>query len=499
MAVSRSPEVLLIRGGNVLTSDGARIEPADLLIEGDRIAAVGRVPQPADAVLVDAAGRLVVAGLVNAHVHAHNNLSRGLVGEWTLEDFLSHAPAMQFGRTPEEQHVSALLGAVEMLKRGGTSAYDLFADLPVHTDEAVDAVCDAYQAVGMRVTLAPQMVDLPFLHTLPGLLDALSSDVREAVAGLRGPPAVELLRVAEGLIKRRHRSAGGRIEVALAPSIPVGCSDEFLAGCARLSREHGVGVHTHLDEVKTQAVTARRRWGVSATRHLARIGLLGPRLVAAHAIWITDEDMALLADAGATIAHNPASNLRIGSGIAPIREALDHGVNVALGTDGSAASDSLDMYSAMRFAATVNRVRFGYQQERWLGSREVFRMATAGGATALGGAPVGKLEPGAKADLALIRLDDIGLTPLNHALNALVFREAGSCVETVLVDGNVVVEKGQLLTVDEDALRRRAEAAAERIRHRNRELWALAERVAPHLHSCCGTLAAEDIGIDRFA
>jgi guanine deaminase len=226
---------------------------------------------------------------------------------------------------------------------------------------------------------------------------------------------------------------------------------------------------------------------------------LGARFTAAHAIWITGEDMRLLADAGASIAHNPASNLRLGNGIAPVREALDAGVNVALGTDGSAANDSLDMFTSMRFAAVVIRVRFLYGQDRWLGSREVFEMATGAGDRALGSPGIGSIRPGARADLVLVKLDSIALAPLNDALNALVYRDAGMLVETVLVDGRVVVDQGQVVGVDERRLRSQAETAAESIRERNQAWWRLAEQVTPFLGAACGRLTAGDIGIDRLA
>jgi 5-methylthioadenosine/S-adenosylhomocysteine deaminase len=491
--------VILLRGGSVLSADGSSLVPADVLVDGGRIAAVGTVPAPA-AQVIDASACALLPGLVNSHVHAHNNLARGLVGEWTLEDFLSHGPALLLGRTPEEQHLSALIGAVEMLKRGCTAAFDLFTELPGHSEEGMEAVADAYQAAGMRVTLAPQMVDRPFLQTIPGLVEALPAGVREQVERLRAPSAASLLELAEGFIRRRHGAAGGRLQVALAPSVPVGCSDEFLAGCVRLQREHGVGLHTHLDETKVQAVQARRRWGGSASGELARLGALGPGFVGAHAVWVSDDDLRLIAAAGGSIAHNPASNLRIGSGIAPIREALDAGVNVALGTDGSAASDNLDMYTAMHLAALINRVRFGYGQGRWLGAQQVLEMATAGGARALGQADsIGRLEPGRKADVVALRLDSAGLAPLNHALNALVFREAGAYVQTVLVDGRVVVREGRVVGVDEPALWARANEAAERIRHQNAQAWSLARAVAPFLGEVCHGLARQDIGLNRWA
>src|SRR5919204_3052403 len=313
---SRSSELTLIEGGGVLSADGASVEPANVLLAGDRIESVGpSFSRPDSAAVIDARDCLVVPGLVNSHVHSHNNLSRGLVGEWTLEDFLNHGPALLAARTPDELRVSALLGAVEMLKRGCTTAYDLTTAIPGPTEEAMEAVADGYAASGMRVTLAPMMVDRPFLHTIPGLLELLPAELRSSVAALTAAPSRELLAVVERLYRTCHGSEGGRVEVALAPSIPAGCTDEFLEGCVRLQRELGIGLHTHLDESKVEAVQGRRRWGSTTTQRLAEIGALGPRFTAAHAIWLTEEDIRLLASAGASIAPNPPRNLRLGNGI----------------------------------------------------------------------------------------------------------------------------------------------------------------------------------------
>ena len=484
----------------MLSADGASVEPANVLLAGDRIESVGpSLSRPDSAAVIDARDCLLVPGLVNSHVHSHNNLSRGLVGEWTLEDFLNHGPALLAARTPDELRVSALLGAVEMLKRGCTTAYDLTTAIPGPTEEAMEAVAEGYAASGMRVTLAPMMVDLPFLHTIPGLLDLLPDELRSSVAALTAAPANELLSMVKGVFERRHGSNGGRMQIAIAPSIPAGCSDEFLVGCVRLQEELGIGLHTHLDESKVEAVQGRRRWGMTTTGRLAEIGALGPRFTAAHAIWLTAEDLDLLGSSGSSIAHNPASNLRLGNGIAPVREALEAGINLGLGTDGSAASDTLDMYTAMRFAAMVSRIRFPYGQSRWLGSKEVFKMATAGGSRLLVSTEIGRLEKGAKADLALIRLDSTALAPLNQASTALVFRDAGTCVRTVLVDGRVVVSDGEVVGVDDRRLRQEAETMAESIRGRNTNWWQLAAAVTPYLGTACGGLAATDIGIDRFA
>jgi cytosine/adenosine deaminase-related metal-dependent hydrolase len=200
------------------------------------------------------------------------------------------------------------------------------------------------------------------------------------------------------------------------------------------------------------------------------------------------------------VAHNPASNLKLGSGIAPTHELLDRGVTVALGTDGSMSSDNQNLFEAMRFAALVNKIRFPHRTDAWLGAREVFAMATLGGARALGMAEdIGAIAPGRKADLILLQADSVFLRPMNHALNALVYAETGADVRTVLIGGRVVLDNGQVLTVDEHRVRAQAQEAAARLRNRNVEAWALAEQLAPYVGQACRAAVAQPYAVNRYA
>lgn len=493
--------VALIRGAEVLDVAKAVLARADILIEGDAIRKVGPgLPAPPGATIIDGAGRIALPGLVNAHTHAHNNLTRGAGDNWTLEDLRNYAPALYANRTPEEQYLSAAVGAIEMLKTGCTAAYDQFAAIPALTEDGIEAVIRAYADVGMRAVLAPASVDAVFYRAVPGLLELLPPDLRKTVEDIQPAPAERLLKLAENAIRRFDNLAEGRIRIATAPTIPGECSDAFMAGCVRLVREFGVGLHTHLAETKIQALNAHRRWGKSMVRHLAEAGVLGPRFTGGHAIWITDDDIGLLADAGAAVAHNPASNLKLGSGIAPVREMLDRGLTVGLGSDGSMSSDNQDMFEAMRIAALVNKVRFPHDPERWIGARAVFEMATRMGARVLGQADdIGALEAGRKADVVLLRADSIFLKPMNNPLNTLVYAETGASVETVLVGGRVVVDAGRVLTVDEARLRHRAQEAVERTLAANVSLLALAERLTPFVRAACRTCAAAAFPVNRYA
>jgi len=491
----------IVRNGRVLDAMSLTLIDADVLIEDDTIAAVGpRLEVPPDAELIDANAQIVIPGLVNCHTHAHNNLLRGVADNWTLEDARNFGPAVFALGTPEEHYVSAAIGAVEMLKTGCTAAYDMFTAMPMLSNEGVEAVIRAYEDVGMRAVLAPQGGDLVFYRAVPGLLDLLPDDLRKTVDSLRPAPTQGMLEVFGNAIRRWNGTAGGRIHMAAAPVVPGECSDAFLDGCVGFAREFGVGVQTHLAETKMQAMYGIERWGRPLVRHLADIGMVGPRFVGGHGVWLTDDEMAILGDSGSSVVHNPASNLKLGSGIAPVRELLDHGVTVGLGADGSMSSDNQNMFEAMRFAALVNKVRFAHNPDRWIGARSVWRMATTAAARVLGlGDQIGAIKPGYKADLVLLRADSTFLCPLNDIVNALVYSETGADVDTVLVGGRRVVAGGRVLGVDEKDLCRRAQVAAERVRGCNAEAFALSERLLPFVRAACRTCAAAPFPINRYA
>jgi 5-methylthioadenosine/S-adenosylhomocysteine deaminase len=491
--------MLLIVNGHMLVAGEPRPAPVDVLIDGERIAAVGpRLPAPADAARLDAWGKLIVPGMINAHTHAHNNLIKGVIDNVTLELFLNAGPAMYLNRTPEEQYLSALLGAVEMVKTGATAAYDLFMRLPSPTIESIEAVARAYADAGLRAFVAPAVADLLFYEWVPGLMKALPEALREEVELRRPPHGHQILKTVRDGLLRYHDLAGGRVRLAVAPTIPGQCTDEFLVGCKRLAEEFGAGLHTHLAETKIQALSALGRHGRSVTRHLHDLGLLGPNFTGAHAIWLDDDDVAMMADTGASAVHNPASNMKTGAGIAPVAAMRARGVNVALGTDGSGASDNQNMFESLRFAALLSKVR-SPDYPAWLTAADVFDMATTGSARALGlGDRLGRVAPGYLADLVLVSLDSIYLRPLNDVMHQIVYCETGAAVDTVLVGGRVVVQGGRVLTVNEATLHARVQAAADRLREHNRPEWDLANRLAPIVGRVCRVLARQPYPIDRY-
>ena len=492
---------LVIRGAKVLTGAGPELVLADVLIDDDRISAIGpALSVPPRTRELDATGRLVLPGLINAHTHAASHLVRGRAGNWTLEDLLLHAPANYGFRSPEDEYLSAAIGAIEMLKTGCTAAYDLYMAVPAVTEEAMEAVVRAYTDVGVRVVLAPAVADVVFYRVVPGLFELLPADLRRTVEAIEPAPTKGLLELTERVIRRWHGAQGGRVRAAVSPTIPNQATDEFLDGCARLAREYGVGVHTHLAESKVQVIESQRRWGKTIVARLAEHGLLGPGFVGAHAIWLTDDDIRRLADAGATVAHNPGSNLRLGCGIAAVREMLDRGLAVGLGTDGSVCADNQNLFEALRIASVVSTIRFPHQADRWLDARTVWTLATTGSARVLGlAADIGAVAPGRKADLVIVRADSVFLTPLADPLNALVYAETGAGVETVLSDGRIVLDRGRVTGLDEARVYARAQAAADRQRGQSAQARAFAERIAPHVAAACRAAVAAPYPVNRYA
>jgi 5-methylthioadenosine/S-adenosylhomocysteine deaminase len=459
----------VVRGGRLLDLAGHRAEPADLLIEAGAIREVGRpgLPAPAEATVIDARDRLLIPGLVNAHTHAHGALSRGRAGDRVpLEVLLTLAAPTTAGRTIEDKHLSAQLSAIEMLRKGCTACYDLFVEFPAPTVDGLHAVARAYRDVGIRAVVAPMMADLTLYHALPGLLDAIPEPARAQAAALHAAPWRDSVAACRELLKTWPFDRD-RVRPALGPTIPLHCSDEFLLACRDLAREFDVGIQTHLAESKTQAVVGLTKYGKTLTAHLADLGLLGPRFSAAHAVWLDRDDLRRLADSGACVSHNPLSNLRLGSGVARVRTMLDAGLTVGIGTDSASSSDTQNMFEATRLAAYLSHIATP-DYRRWLTAEEALTMATAGSAAVLGmGDRIGRVAPGYRADIVFLDLAYVGYVPLNDVLLQLVNGESGAAIASVMVDGRLVLDRGRMLTVDEAAVRARAEAAMSRLADAN--------------------------------
>ncbi len=490
----------IIRGGRLLDIERHAAEPADILIEGDTIHTVGPpgLAAPEGAATHDASGRLMMPGLVNSHTHGHNNLAKSFGDRWNLELLLNAAPWITGNRTLEDKYLSTLIGAVEMVRKGCTAAYDLNFEFPAPTPEGLEAIGRAYADAGMRAVVAPMMADRTFYKAVPGLLEALPEAARRDAEAVAAAP-FEASLAAWNRALRSWPFSRDRVRLALAPTIPHHCSEAFLKAAKEAAAEHGVGFHTHLGESKVQAHAGVRLYGMTQTAYLDRIGVLGPDFTAAHAVWLDGDDMRRIADAGGAVAHNPGSNARLGSGLAAARALLDAGVRVGIGTDACTCSDNLNMFEAMRVASMVSRVQ-ELDPERWLSTDEVLTLATKGSAGVLGfGDALGAIEPGAKADIVFLDLGQINYVPLNDPVNQVVHGEDGTGVESVMIGGRMVMEGRRMVTVNEAKLARDAEAAAGRLAAANADARAVAESLEGPVRSFTLALSREHYHIERHA
>jgi 5-methylthioadenosine/S-adenosylhomocysteine deaminase len=479
----------VIRGGLVLGPAGDAA-PKDVLIEDGRILAIDHpgFEVPGDAELLLAADRMLIPGLISAHTHSHGALNRGAVGDRvSLEMFLTGQGASSRSRGIDDKYLSAALSAAEMIRKGTTACFDLTVEIPEPTREGISAVARGYRDAGMRAVVAPMIADRTIYQALPGLLDALPDDLRPQYAALRAAPIESTFSACADILANWEFDRRW-IRPALGPTIPLHCSDKFLIHCARLADDHAVPLQTHLAESRAQAALGWTQYGKSLVEHLEQLGFLSERLSAAHAIWIDDDDIARLGQAGVAVAHNPSSNLRLGSGVAPVRKMLRNRVAVGVGTDASNTSDGQNMFEAMRLASYLSRVD-GFASDEWLSAHEAFRLATEGSAKVLGFEKIGRLAPEYEADIVFLRLDRPHFVPLRSPLLQMVFAENGASVDTVMIGGRIVFHDGQLLTLDEAKLRRQAEAAAHRLDEANAGTFATASTVSRLVGAFC---AAQD-------
>jgi 5-methylthioadenosine/S-adenosylhomocysteine deaminase len=495
---------ILISGAHVVTGDaaGSVHDPGDVLIEGDRIAWVGpsgrspaREPGPGMEV-IDGRRRIALPGLINAHMHSNESFEQGAYDNLPLELWLIHTyPPIGGQRHSEREHyLRTMVCAIESIRSGVTTVQDDL--LVVGTEpEALDGAAKAYRDAGLRAVITVAMWDRPFLDCMPFLRELVPADLAAELDRFPPPPAPEQVALFEHHYRAWHGTAG-RIGIIPAPSGPQRCSDDLLRGAAELSARYGLPVHTHVLETKTQAVTGRAFYGKTLVEHLDDVGMLTPRFTMNHAIWLTRRDIELLAERGCSITHNPLSNLKLGSGVCPVRQLLDAGVNVALGTDGTATSDTADIIEAIRAASILHKIGT-HDTARWLGADDAFRLATRGGARSTGLADqIGALEAGRKADVILLDRDAWGFIPLNDPIRQLAFSITSEAVQTSIIDGRIVMRDRVVATLDEAAIKAEVAKAAERFRRERLPLMhAGARRVEPYVRQVYERATAMDVPV----
>ena len=399
---------------------------------------------------IDASRMIAMPGMVNSHCHSPANLVRGMMPSKPLEIWRACYRASLRDMRDEDFYASALLGGMEMLKTGTTTVLDHFFGNQSCRFMGAGAAIQAMRDLGLRHVVALTLSDRNYEETIP--LGNTAADLDNEIKRMsqsEGKPTKAWLDDCEAFIDTFH--APEKLTIACpGPSAVQRCTDELLAKSAETARRRNLPIHIHLAETKAQQVMGRQLYGKSLLQHLDSLGVLGADLSLAHSIWIENGDIELLASRDVTAVHNPASNLRIGSGLAPVKEYLAAGVHLTLGTDGAASNDGQNMFDAVRLAGLIHN-QAGTDFNQWVSPAQVLTMSTRNGARAFG-LDAGVLATGKLADVTLLRRDTPAFTPLNDVRNQLVFCENGSSVDTVIVNGEIIVEGGRLQRMDEQAV-----------------------------------------------
>ncbi|MCX6539584.1 MAG: 5'-deoxyadenosine deaminase [Acidobacteria bacterium] len=430
---------ILVRGGTILTmNDTVDVVSGDVSVRDGRIAAVGSGIQEPHDTTIDASGSLVLPGFVQTHLHLCQTLFRGFADDLALIDWLRlRVWPMEAAHTPASLRASTRLAACELLSTGTTTA------LTMETVHDTDVVFEAVAATGLRATIGKCMMDAD-AQVPKRLLENTQSSIDESL----------------DIQRRWNGQANGRLRAAFAPRFAVSCSQGLLEAVASLSEHQKTLVHTHASEQQAEIAIVERLTGRRNLEYFADIGLTSPRLCLAHCIWVDEHEQALMAEYDVKVLHCPGSNLKLGSGLAPIAELLARGICVSLGADGAACNNRLDMFEEMRLAAVMQAMRKGPGA---LPARDVVWMATRGGAQALGlQADIGSIEVGKRADLIVVDVSRPHTTPGPDPYSTLTYAARGTDVRATIVDGQVLVRDFAPVHLDpaEIAAEARTEARA---------------------------------------
>ena len=415
---------ILIRNVDaLLSSDKPVARGADIGIEGNRILFVSKSGSPApdsfcpDRIL-SGAGRLAIPGLVNAHCHSAMTLLRGYADDLELETWLYNKIFPAEARlSSEDIYWGATLGIAEMLRGGVTCVNDMYLKM--------DHVAAAFMDSGIRAVIS-----------VGPLLTEKRGDAFVDSEGCRT------------FFKRWNGASEGRLGVNIEIHSVYLYQPETLIEGARLAKELNAAIHIHILETAAERKNMLNQYGESSVSLAAKYGLLDSPVIAAHCVHVDDDDISILKDKKVNVVHNPSSNLKLASGIAPIPRMLEEGINVCLGTDGASSNNTLDVLREMRLAALIHKGVSG--NPTIVAAVEAFKMATENGARALGIPGLGVIEAGANADIAIISLDSPHLQPVYNHLSALVYAARASDVETVITDGKILMENRSLTTIDEE-------------------------------------------------
>ena len=429
--------------------------PCEILIENGIISNIGsNIKVNNECNIIDAKNNLLMPGLTNGHFHSSVNHMKGSLPSLPLEIFMLYeSPELECLRpSPREAYLRTMLGCVEMLKSGTTSVQDDCFFVPEPDEAIIDAVTQAYIDSGMRARLALDQPELNELKKFPFLNEIVPNDIKEKLSKPSKVKPRRLLEYYDYLINTWHNTANGRIKAAVSCSAPQRVSANYLIKLNELSEKFNLPFYAHMLETRLQRVFGETCLnGKSLVKYTNELGVMSNRLNIIHAIWVDDNDLEIISEHKASIAHNPNSNLRLGSGIMPFRKILDKNINVCLGVDEAIADDSVNMWSVMKTAGSIHNLT-NSDYSTWPTAKEILVSATKNGGLAMQEPKLGTLEIGAPADLILINLQLLPFIPLNNLLRQLVYCELGNSVYLTMVAGEIVVQDQKLSKINEEEI-----------------------------------------------
>lgn len=433
---------IMIKNAEIVTMNSKEeIFIGELFIENDRVAEIGpNLNHSADKV-IDAAGKTVIPGFIQTHIHLCQTLFRGQADDLELLDWLKQKIwPLEASHDEESIYYSAMLGIGELLQSGTTTVVDM--ETVHHTEYAFQAISES----GIRALAGKVMMDKG--DEVPVLLrEKTSNSIQESV----------------DLLEKWHNHDNGRIQYAFCPRFVVSCTEELLTNVRDLSAGYNVRVHTHASENASEIMLVEREYGMRNVIYLDSIGLANERLILAHCVWLNEEEKRIIRERGVKVSHCPGSNLKLASGVAEVPSLLDQQAFVSLGADGAPCNNNLDMFNEMRLAAIIQKPAHGPTA---MDARTVFRMATIGGAKAVGMEnEIGSLEPGKKADLAILNLNDFHVYPSFgiDTISRIVYSATRADVETTIVNGKILMENRKLKTVDKEIVLKEANTSIQRL------------------------------------
>ena len=426
---------ILIKNAFILNSDNSESKKQSLLIKNDIIAEISdEIDESNVDKIIDAEGKILLPGLINTHTHLSMTLFRGLADDLSLDSWLNdHIWPMEANLNGDYCYIGALLGAVELIKSGTTT----FSDMYFYMEDVARAIDDA----GIRAVLSYGMIDF-------GDEERRKNEINENLS----------------LFKNCNGMADGRIKVFLGPHSPYTASEELLVQVRQLADEYNMGIHIHVSETEKEINESLDEKGLRPFEYLDKIGLLGPDVVAAHCVWLSDKEIEIIKKHDVKISHNPCSNMKLASGIAPISKLIENDICVSIGTDGASSNNNLDLIEELKTASLLQKV--STLDPKVLNSSQSLAMGTIEGAKALGlDSEIGSIEVGKKADIILIDTNSANMVPDSSSLSSnIIYSANGSNVDTTICNGKILMENKKLTVLDEQEIFEKAKKAIKELK-----------------------------------